>query len=383
MLPRETTVRQLKKLRAETKGTDIGDLTSGDRLNHNVPNLQYIGNPVDNKIESWEDFSKHDSQLQTIAFKSKLVNKPLVKENKTKIMKEKINNVLAFNDFEKNWKAEEAKKTKRTEVAKDIVKEDIDIDDVTTDVADDGKIIKYNEPEWEERDIEPSYFEEYPEEDDELNRDDLIDLIYNNSEIEIEELEEMSDEELKELYDGLELDDDDDDDDDEDDEDDDDFDKDKDELILDDDDDDDDIEESVQTYESFTLKDAPKEEKQPEYTMLGKEKEIKSNPNFGVAAVKDQENKKIAFFNSYEIDPKTPKERPILNAGQFVHTEKVRGYVNRIEGSKVFVESLDEPMKIVEISLKDAVKPPIEVKEEIKKFDEICIELNKEFLKDK
>ena len=117
--------------------------------------------------------------------------------------------------------------------------------------------------------------------------------------------------------------------------------------------------------------------------MLGKEKEPKSNPNFGIGAVKDQEIKKIAFFNNFPIDPKTPKERPILNAGQFIHTEKVRGYVNRVEGTKVFVESLDEPMKIVEISLKDAVKKPVEPEETIKKFNEIVDELNKEFLKNK
>ena len=81
MLPKETSVRQLKKLRQETKGKDIGDITTNDRLNKNLPNIQYIGNPVDKGIESWEEFSKKDSSLQTIAFKSKIVNKSIVKEN--------------------------------------------------------------------------------------------------------------------------------------------------------------------------------------------------------------------------------------------------------------------------------------------------------------
>jgi len=41
-------------------------------------------------------------------------------------MEKKLNNMLAFSDFEKNWKPEESKKTKRTEVGLDIVKEGVD-----------------------------------------------------------------------------------------------------------------------------------------------------------------------------------------------------------------------------------------------------------------
>lgn len=200
MLPRESTLRQLKKLRSETKGTDIGDLTSNDKLNHNLPNLQYIGNPVDNNIDSYEDFTEKDNKLQTIAFKSKLVNKPLVKENN--------NNNKMKNKIEKfeNFKIEESK-----------------------------------------------------------------------------------------------------------------------------------------DYES-------------DYSILGKEKELKENPNFGIAAVKDQENKKIAFFNNFQIDPPTPKERPILNAGVSIDNDKVKGILNRIEGKNVYVESFDDPMTIKKFTLKDAVK---------------------------
>lgn len=429
MLPRETSVRQLKKLRAETKGKDIGDLTVNDRLNKNLPNIQYIGNPVDTgEIESWEEFSKKDSQLQTIAFKSKLVNKPLVKGEKTneiwgtfstqnylrshssddvvdnkdeqcrkcdghyrktqmtkvngkvtcdkcgdqvgrhdeieesitektnENMKDKVNNLLKFDDFEKNWNEEEAKPTKRTEVAKDVIKEDFyNTDELDTD-----------------DDID----------DDDIDDDNIIskfDFDHDFTEDELDELEDEINYRFSE----------------------------------DDDDDDDDLDEfeSVKTFDKFSITEKKdncckdcgksckkckckeckcekpvkeaKEENQPEYTMLGKEKEPKSNPNFGIGAVKDQEIKKIAFFNNFPIDPKTPKERPILNAGQFIHTEKVRGYVNRVEGTKVFVESLDEPMKIVEISLKDAVKKPVEPQETIKKFNEIVEELNKEFLKNK
>jgi len=311
MLPRETTVRQLKKMREETKGKDIGDLTVNDRMNKNLPNLQYIGNPVDMGIESWEEFSKRDNKLQTIAFKSKLVNKPLVKENKKEIMENKINNVLSFQDFDKNWKPEESKKTKRTEVAKDILKEDVEKFEAFYNVED-------------------------------LDDEDLEDL----EGLDTDDLDNLEDDNVLEFED------------------------------------EDDIDENVKTFEAFSLKDVDKKEvKQPEYTILGEEKEPKSNPLFGIGAVKDQENKKIAWFNNFVIDPKTPKERPILNAGQFINTEKVKGYINRIEGNKVYVESLDEPTKIVEISIKDAVKPPIEQKEELNKFNEIVDKLNKEYLK--
>jgi hypothetical protein len=329
MLPRETTVRQLKKLRAETKGKDIGDLTTNDRLNKDIPNMQSIGNPTSN-IQSWEDFTKKDNKLQTIAFKSKLVNKPIVKENKKEIMKENLKNLIKLDDFQKNWKPEEPKKTKRTEVAKDIIKEEFydkdelesasevqeeelytkDKEEVQEEILDREEYFKRrqeelldkreeeeNDIDWEERDINPNFYEEYdklPEEEDEFEREDL---------------------ELAE------------------------------------------IDEKIKTFEAFQLKDVtPKEEKQPEYTILGEEKPISENPIGGVGSTKNNEIKKIAFFTNYVIDPKTPKERPILNAGQYIDNEFAKGQINRIEGNKVFVESAENPGEIIEISIKDAVK---------------------------
>jgi hypothetical protein len=38
-------------------------------------------------------------------------------------MSKKLNNLLDFSDFVANWKAQQQKKTKRTEVGLDIVKE--------------------------------------------------------------------------------------------------------------------------------------------------------------------------------------------------------------------------------------------------------------------
>ena len=217
-------------------------------------------------------------------------------------------NILKFNDFEKNWKAEEPKKTKRTEVGKDVIKE----------------------------------FLEYDSE-----REELIDLILQSTKVDRDILDDLSDEELEEILNNLEL------------------------------DNEGDIEgnveeieelssdnnlpyraindEDIKTFESFSVKPAPKEEKQPKYTILGEEKEPKSNPNFGYAAVRAQEIKKITDFNV--IDPATPKERTIGgNAGVYIDNDIMSGRVNRIEGKNVYIESPDDPLVIKKFSLKDAVK---------------------------
>jgi hypothetical protein len=55
-LPRQQTVDQLKKLRKMTRGVDIGDRISD--MNKQGANIQYIQNPVDTGIESYEDYQK-------------------------------------------------------------------------------------------------------------------------------------------------------------------------------------------------------------------------------------------------------------------------------------------------------------------------------------
>lgn len=55
-LPKQQTVDQWKKLRKMTKGVDIGDRVSD--MNKQGANIQYIQNPVDTGIESYEDFEK-------------------------------------------------------------------------------------------------------------------------------------------------------------------------------------------------------------------------------------------------------------------------------------------------------------------------------------
>ena len=55
-LPRQQTVDQWNKLRKMTKGVDIGDRVSD--MNKQGANIQYIQNPVDTGIESYEDYQK-------------------------------------------------------------------------------------------------------------------------------------------------------------------------------------------------------------------------------------------------------------------------------------------------------------------------------------
>jgi hypothetical protein len=333
MLPRETSLRQLKMLRKLTKGTDIGDITKDDRLNHNVPNLQYIGNPIDTGIDSYEDFTEKDNELQTIAFKSKLVNKPIVKENNKEKME---NNIISFNEYNKSDFIEQ----KMGDVIDDgIDDEGLDIDYIKHKKKND-KIRKFEESldnlmepndkeltitkrrdpknDYENRDIEPGYYEEYPDDSSIINGFDAYDNEDDDFENELED-EELEDEELEdeELEDELDK-----------------------EFN------------NIQNYESFN-----KIKESKEFELLGKEKEPKSNPNFGYAAVRDQEIKKIAFFDNFPIDPKTPKERPIGGAaGQFIDNGEVKGIINRIEGKNVYVESVDNPMVIKKFNIKDVVK---------------------------
>ena len=55
-LPRQQTVDQWNKLRKMTKGVDIGDRISD--MNKQGANVQYIQNPIDSGIESYEDYEK-------------------------------------------------------------------------------------------------------------------------------------------------------------------------------------------------------------------------------------------------------------------------------------------------------------------------------------
>lgn len=61
-LPRESTVKQLKRLRKQSKGTDIGDKISD--MNKQGANIQYIRNPIDSGVESYEDYMKSGRKIK-------------------------------------------------------------------------------------------------------------------------------------------------------------------------------------------------------------------------------------------------------------------------------------------------------------------------------
>lgn len=75
MLPTKS-IEQFKKLRGEVRGKDINDMVNKEETK--LPNLYWMDNPIDGgRIQSYEEFTKQDNKLQTVAFKSKLVNKSI------------------------------------------------------------------------------------------------------------------------------------------------------------------------------------------------------------------------------------------------------------------------------------------------------------------
>ncbi len=60
-LPRQQSIDQWNKVRKIAKGIDIGDRISD--MNNQGANIQYIENPIDSGIESYEDFEKHNKKF--------------------------------------------------------------------------------------------------------------------------------------------------------------------------------------------------------------------------------------------------------------------------------------------------------------------------------
>jgi hypothetical protein len=60
-LPRQQTVEQLKKVMKQSASTDIGNRISD--MNKQGANIQYIQNPIDSGIESYEDNEKHNKKF--------------------------------------------------------------------------------------------------------------------------------------------------------------------------------------------------------------------------------------------------------------------------------------------------------------------------------
>lgn len=83
-LPRERTVKQWKKLRSMTRGTDIGDRIPD--LMKQGANIHYSGNVVDRGIESYEDYERHNKKFVP-SWNLKHLMSPFRGESKSKIKK--------------------------------------------------------------------------------------------------------------------------------------------------------------------------------------------------------------------------------------------------------------------------------------------------------
>jgi hypothetical protein len=60
-LPRQQSIEQLKRVMKISAKTDIGNRISD--MNKQGANIQYIQNPIDSGIESYEDFEKHNKKF--------------------------------------------------------------------------------------------------------------------------------------------------------------------------------------------------------------------------------------------------------------------------------------------------------------------------------
>lgn len=60
-LPRQHTVDQLKRVMKISAKTDIGNRISD--MNKQGANIDYIKNPIDTGIESYEDYEKHNKKF--------------------------------------------------------------------------------------------------------------------------------------------------------------------------------------------------------------------------------------------------------------------------------------------------------------------------------
>jgi hypothetical protein len=80
-LPRQHTVDQLKRVMKMSAKTDIGNRISD--MNKQGANIQYIQNPINSGIESYEDFEKHNKKFIP-SWNLKHLNSPFQGESKKK-----------------------------------------------------------------------------------------------------------------------------------------------------------------------------------------------------------------------------------------------------------------------------------------------------------
>jgi len=134
----------------------------------------------------------------------------------------------------------------------------------------------------------------------------------------------------------------------------------------------------IATYDqmySIDIPDAPtkvtmKNEKNENKNMkniLSFEKMFENGPNDTPVEINRNMKTIKNWFSEPEYSAK--KEMFIGLIGKFIDTGKVKGYINRIEGDNVIIDSIVEPLGLVTIPLKTALKGYKPAKEENKKAD--------------
>lgn len=104
-----------------------------------------------------------------------------------------------------------------------------------------------------------------------------------------------------------------------------------------------DIEKPVRESKNETKKETKKDERN----------EISKGLTNDYSTTLNREMKKIWDFNNFS---KNILERDILTAGKFVDLGKIKGYINRIEGDTVYIETIDGSNEMKEVSITDIPK---------------------------
>ena len=81
-LPRQQSVDQLKRVMKISAKTDIGNRISD--MNKQGANIDYIHNPIDTGIESYEDYEKHNKKFVS-SWNLKHLIGPFAPESKPKV----------------------------------------------------------------------------------------------------------------------------------------------------------------------------------------------------------------------------------------------------------------------------------------------------------
>lgn len=80
--------------------------------------------------------------------------------------------------------------------------------------------------------------------------------------------------------------------------------------------------------------------------------------------------KNMKTIANWHVDENSPKKEFNINLiGKQIDTGKIKGFIQRIEGNDVYIDSIVEPLGVIKMSLKDAIKGYKPTKEELVKGD--------------